>query len=95
MTAAKPSPSRRSAAVPVVKLPHRSDFERLTRCQQAAVRMAAYGYTPAQTAAFLRRSVGTIETHLWQARQALGVPNATVLVRYAVTIGEVWPGPEA
>ena len=78
-----------------MKLPPRSDFERLTRCQQAAVRMAAYGYTPAQTAAFLRRSVGTIETHLWQARQALGVPNATVLVRYAVTIGEVWPGPEA
>lgn len=57
--------------------------------------MAAYGYTPAQTAAFLRRSVGTIETHLYQARRTLRIPNATILVRYCITIGEVWPGPEA
>lgn len=57
--------------------------------------MAAYGYTPAQTARFLRRSIGTIETHLWQARRALDIPTATVLVRYCITIGQVWPGPEA
>lgn len=57
--------------------------------------MTAYGYSPAQIAAFLRRSVGTIETHVYAARVRLKIPTTTILVRYCVTIGEVWPGPQA
>lgn len=57
--------------------------------------MAAYGYTTPQIAAFLRRSQGTIEAHLFAARRRLGLKSLPVLVRYCVTIGEVWPGPEA
>jgi len=56
--------------------------------------MTAYGYSPAQIAAFLRRSVGTIETHVYTARVRLGIRSTPILVRYAVTIGEVWPGPQ-
>lgn len=97
MVRMNPSPSRqrpRSAAGPAVRLPPPSDFALLTPAQQAVARMTAYGYSPAQIAAFLRRSVGTIETHVYTARVRLGIRSTPILVRYCVTIGEVWPGPQ-
>jgi DNA-binding NarL/FixJ family response regulator len=54
--------------------------------------MLAHGLTARQIAARLKRSQGTIETTSLRARNKLGLPRIAAVVRYVVTIGEVWPG---
>ena len=63
--------------------------KRLTLRQRAVVRLLAEGRTMKEAAAELGTSPRTVETHKYQALQALGLKTTADLIRYAVEEGLV------
>ena len=66
----------------------------LTPRQRDVVALIAEGRTMKEVAAALGLSSRTVETHKYQAMQALGLQTTADLVRYAVQHGLTGPAPQ-
>ncbi len=78
------------ASEAVVLLPAPAKWDELSPREQLIVRMQAHGLSVPQISNRLRRSDATIERTALNARRKLGLPRVTAVVRFAVSIGQVW-----
>jgi DNA-binding CsgD family transcriptional regulator len=77
----------------VEDVPDRRPLENLTARQREVLQLLAFGHNTKETAAKLNLSPKTVEYHRLRLMRTLGVHDLAGLVRFAVRVGLVPPGP--